>query len=336
MNIKMYLVGAALLLAGAPVYATVCWNSTGGVTELSYDLSNVFSASNNQVGQVVALNQYNNLIGVNATCPVGTTGTTTKRSYITDLPVVATIDNFQYLQLNDYLQGAMQIHDSAAGDFYPPVTYYQMGAHPNVSLNRPFPVMDSQLSFRLRVTKPFINMVPIPRKTLFTVYVTTTSADPLTTPVYIISYSGKIEVPQTCELNVGQIVEFDFGDIASTLFSQAGAGNSPVGVTPQTKSVAIKCTNVDAQAYLSLRLEAEKSSGDIMVSDNADLGFKVSSGTGSGPVFIPNDTTSKLGFQLDDTARANVTITAVPVSVTGVKPEAGPFTARGYLRVDYD
>lgn len=337
MNIKMYLAGAALLLAGAPAYATVCAPYPAGfVRDVPYVLNDVFGASNNQIGQVVALNQYSNLINVYATCPVGTTGFSTMRSYVTDLPVVATIDNFKYLQLNDYLQGAMEINDSSAGDFYPPVTYYQMGSHPNVPLQKDFPVMDSKLSFRLRVTKPFINMVPIPRKTLFTVYVTTTNADPLITPVYTISYSGKIEVPQTCELNVGQIVEFDFGTIGSRLFSQAGAGNSPAGVTPQTKSVAIKCTNIDSQAYLTLRLEAEKSSGDIMVSDNADLGFKVSSGTGSGPVFIPNDATSKLGFQLDGAARANVTITAVPVSVTGNEPAAGPFTARGYLRVDYD
>lgn len=338
MNINMYFAGAVLLLAGAPAYAKVC-APVGGVKDLPYDLSNAFSASNNRVGQVVNLTGYSGLVGVKAICPPGTTGETTLRSYVTDLPVVATIDNYKYLPLNDYLQGAMQITDHGNnGDqiFYPPTNYFQMGADIRVPINQVFDILDGGLVFRLRVTKPFINMVVIPRKTLFTVYVTTTNADPLITPVYTISYSGKINVPQTCELNVGQIVQFDFGDIASTLFSQAGAGNSPARVTPQTKSVAITCTNVDAQAYLTLRLEAEKSTGDIMVSDNPNLGFKVSGGTGSGPVFIPNDATSKLGFQLDDAAKANVTITAVPVSVTGVKPQTGPFTARGYLRVDYD
>ncbi|MDI5811360.1 hypothetical protein MJM95_30540, partial [Salmonella enterica subsp. enterica serovar Anatum] len=42
---------------------------------------------------------------------------------------------------------------------------------------------------------------------------------------YTISYSGKVEVPQNCEVNAGQVVEFDFGDIGASLFSQAGAGN---------------------------------------------------------------------------------------------------------------
>lgn len=57
---------------------------------------------------------------------------------------------------------------------------------------------------------------------MFTVYVTTTSSDPLNTPVYTISYSGTIQVPPSCAINAGQVVEFDFGDIGASLFSQAG------------------------------------------------------------------------------------------------------------------
>lgn len=62
---------------------------------------------------------------------------------------------------------------------------------------------------------------------MFRVYVTTTSSDPLTTPVYTISYSGTIQVPQSCEINAGNVVEFDFGDIGASLFSKAGIGNKP-------------------------------------------------------------------------------------------------------------
>jgi minor fimbrial subunit len=56
---------------------------------------------------------------------------------------------------------------------------------------------------------------------MFRVYVTTTS-DPLTTPVYTISYSGTIQVPQSCAINAGNVVEFDFGDIGASLFSRRG------------------------------------------------------------------------------------------------------------------
>ena len=194
--------------------------------------------------------------------------------------------------------------------------------------------MDSKLVFKLKVIRSFINMVPIPRQTMFRVYVTTSTGDALSTPVYTISYSGKVEVPQNCEVNAGQIVEFDFGDIGASLFSKAGAGNRPEGINPQTKTVAIKCTNVAAQAYLTMRVEAEKASGQMMVSDNPDLGFIVADKTGR--PLTPNNLSSTIPFQLDDNAVANVSIRTWPVSVTGNKPTEGPFTARGYLRVDYD
>ncbi|RKQ40032.1 type 1 fimbria D-mannose specific adhesin FimH [Enterobacter sp. R1(2018)] len=334
MKAKTYLAGAALLACTAPAFATVCANSNGVPTEVSYDLSDVFTNANNHAGQIVTLAEKSQWIGVNATCPSGTSGNTTMRSYVTTLPIQETLDGYKYLKINDYLNGGMKITDSYSGVFYPPRDYIQMGSHPNVPRQQPFPVKDSNLVFRLKVTRPFINMVPIPKQTMFTVYVTTHNTDPLTTPVYTISYSGKVEVPQTCEINAGQIVEFDFGDIGAALFSQAGAGNRPQGVTPQTKTIGIKCTNVDAQAYLSLRVQAEKSAGNMMVSDNKDLGFIVADGTGT--PLTPDNLGSKINFRLDDASASRVDIRAWPVSVTGSKPKEGPFTARGYLRVDYD
>lgn len=333
MKLNTLITGGLLACAG-PAAATVCYNSSGSVTEVSYDLSDKFNSSNNNVGQIITLAEKSQWVGVNATCPAGTSGNTTMRSYASDLPVQEVIGNYKYLKINDYLNGAMQITDSYAGTFYPPRNYIQMGSHPNVSKQQPFGVRDSNLVFRLKVTRRFINMVPIPKQTMFRVYVTTRSSDPLSTPVYTISYSGKVEVPQTCEINAGQVVEFDFGSIGASLFSQAGAGNRPQSVTPQSKTVGIKCTNIDAQAYLTLRLEAEKTSGNMMVSDNSDLGFIVANS--SGTPLTPNNLGSKINFQLDDTAAARVGIRAWPVSVTGVKPKEGPFTARGYLRVDFD
>lgn len=331
---------SALLLAGTalffthPALATVCRNSNGTATDIFYDLSDVFTSGNNQPGQVVTLPEKSGWVGVNATCPAGTTVNYTYRSYVSELPVQSTEGNFKYLKLNDYLLGAMSITDSVAGVFYPPRNYILMGVDSNVSQQRPFGVQDSKLVFKLKVIRHFINMVTIPRQTMFTVYVTTSTGDALSTPVYTISYSGKVEVPQNCEVNAGQVVEFDFGDIGASLFSQAGAGNRPQGVTPQTKTIAIKCTNVAAQAYLSMRLEAEKASGQAMVSDNPDLGFVVANSNGT--PLTPNNLSSKIPFHLDDNAAARVGIRAWPISVTGNKPVEGPFTARGYLRVDYD
>ncbi len=83
----------------------------------------------------------------------------------------------------------------------------------------------------------------------------------------------------------------------------------------KTKSIAIKCTNVAAQAYLTMRLEASAVSGQAMVSDNQDLGFIVADQNDT-PI-TPNDLNSVIPFRLDAAAAANVTLRAWPISITG-------------------
>ena len=119
----------ALLCSTMPAWATVCQSATGVPKDISYDLSNVFNSSNNKPGQIVTLAQKSGLVGVNAICPKGTTGKSTMRSYVTSLPITTVIDGYKYVKLNDYLDGAMQIHDDYAGTFYPPSDYIQMGQH---------------------------------------------------------------------------------------------------------------------------------------------------------------------------------------------------------------
>lgn len=69
------------------------------------------------------------------------------------------------------------------------------------------------------------------------------------------------------------------------------------------------------------------------MSDNQDLGFIVADQNDT-PI-TPNDLNSVIPFRLDADAAANVTLRAWPISITGQKPTEGPFSALGYLRVDY-
>ncbi|HAX7344857.1 TPA: adhesin, partial [Escherichia coli] len=194
---RLLLAMACLCLANIS-WATVCANSTGVAEDEHYDLSNIFNSTNNQPGQIVVLPEKSGWVGVSAICPPGTLVNYTYRSYVTNFIVQETIDNYKYMQLNDYLLGAMSLVDSVMDIQFPPQNYIRMGTDPNVSQNLPFGVMDSRLIFRLKVIRPFINMVEIPRQVMFTVYVTSTPYDPLVTPVYTISFGGRVEVPQNC------------------------------------------------------------------------------------------------------------------------------------------
>ena len=144
--------------------------------------------------------------------------------------------------------------------------------------------------------------------------------------------SLNITAPESCEINAKNTIEIDFKDISSGAFKTAGA--IAQGVQPQSRSIGIKCDNVAGNAQLTMRMQADKASGDIVVSDNNnDVGFRVTNN--SGVPLIPNNLSSVIPFTLDSNARQNVTIRVYPVSVTGNKPKEGPVTSRAYLRVDF-
>lgn len=334
MNYKL-LLSAVLLGLSTQINAAVCRNATlGQVNTINFNLTDTISSANNIVGGSHTLNRAQN-IGVYAICPQNSsTDGATYRSYVTDLPVMLNSGGFKYLQLNEYLLGAMSIVDgTGANGFYPPATYVRMGIHGNVNAGLPFEVEDNSLVFRLRVLKPFIDFVLIPERTMFTVYVTSNATSPLSTPVYRYTYSGSIQVPQNCIINAGQDITINFGKIPALAFSQAGAGNKAIGINPETRTIDIRCSNINSTAALTLRLEAERTNGEIMQSNNTDIGFKIADSNGN--ILTPNNSNSTIPFRLVDTL-ATVKIQAWPVSSTGATPQLGPFNANGYIRIDFD
>ncbi|WP_245209472.1 fimbrial protein [Serratia fonticola] len=141
-----------------------------------------------------------------------------------------------------------------------------------------------------------------------------------------------ISASQSCELNAGDVINIDFGNLSSGAFNTAGV--IAQGVQPKSKTVSVKCDNIAGNAQLTMRLQADKTNGNIVVSDeNNDVGFRVTNNNGT--PLVPNNLSSVIPFVLDSNARQNVTIQAYPVSVTGNKPTEGPVTSRAYLRVDF-
>jgi minor fimbrial subunit len=329
-----YLLLALLLISATQSFAQQCWNAKGinVVDNINYDLSNTFTQGNNAAGQTKDL-RINFSKQLEAKCDPHPWGYDfTNRAYMTNEPIVERVGDYQYIRINEYLLGAMRINDSSAGTFYPPARV-QMGSHPNVSKGEAFPVHDTDLTLRLKVVKPFVGNVSIPSKTIFTVYVMTYFYDTPTYPVYTISYSGRIVAPQSCKVNAGTVLDIKFGDILASEFNQAGAGNKPNSVDPQTRSVSVQCSNMNAAATLTFRIESEKSQGDMIFSNNNDVGFKISDLNGK--ILIPNNLSSFSEFQLNQSQNATISFKAWPVSVTGKKPVLGPFNSRAYIRIDF-
>ncbi|MDA3440908.1 fimbrial protein [Acinetobacter bereziniae] len=329
-----FLLLTLLVLGSTQSFARQCWNSKGYnvVDSINYDLSTTFDQNNNVLGQskdiTLNFNKPIQAICETASFPYGLT----VRSYITNEPIVENTGTFKYLRINDYLLGAMKINDSAVNTFYPPIKK-TMGYDPNSDNGNAFSIRDSDLLLRIKVVKPFVGNVSIPSKTMFTVYVTTSDVDPLRYPVYTISYSGRIVAPQSCTIDSGKVLDIQFGDILASEFNQAGAGNKPHSINPETRSVSVQCSNMNAAATLTFRIESEKSQGDMLVSNNDDVGFKISDMSDN--VLIPNNLLSFSEFKLNQSQQATLSFKTWPVSVTGKKPAVGPFSSRAYIRIDF-
>ncbi len=90
---------------------------------------------------------------------------------------------------------------------------------------------------------------------MFNVYVMTAAGDPLTDVVYSILYSGTVTVPQSCEINAGQTILVKFRRIIQRQF-QPCRPKSRRGYERKNFSVPVKCSGLDSQVNLTMRLIA--------------------------------------------------------------------------------
>ncbi|WP_223881696.1 fimbrial protein [Affinibrenneria salicis] len=235
---------------------------------------------------------------------------------------------------NDYLQVASQIYvyNAAGASSYHNVPFTDLSNNCNGKCGGTA-TTGSRVQVSFRIKRKFVGVTTLPSIPVFSVYGNQGGTGQGTGSPLVEGYlSGTMTVPQSCELNAGQVIAIDFGNISTGAFKTAGAIAD--GVKPVTRTINISCNGIDAQSSLSLRVQADTASGNAIVSDNSDVGFVITDSSNS--PLTPNDLSSVLPFKLDDNESANVTITAYPVSVTGNKPEAGVVTALAYLRVDFD
>ena len=259
-------------------------------------------------------------------------------AYITatsDLPVIGDNSNGgKWFSLNDYLAVSMTEYIAGSVGLFFPVPFISKSNGASSVTDNANWKSGSKGTISLMIRKPFVGFSAFSKVVMYTQISTDPNTGANGPYVSELMINGQIDVPQSCDLNGGTTVQMKFGNIGANTFSQAGAGNKPAGVNPQTHTIAIKCKNMEAGAILSLRIEANNISGNAIVSDNPDLGFIIADSTQT--PLTPNNINSKIPFNLDDNASATVPISAWPVSVTGNKPAEGRFTSEGYLRVDFD
>ncbi|MEQ9851716.1 MULTISPECIES: fimbrial protein [Pectobacterium] len=325
---------AGLLGIASQASAIQCTTSSG--SPLTYDYTYALASTQNNVGYVTGWNEKTDAGSYAISGPCNNRDTVYYSARSGPSLVLASTEsgvNWFDITGNDYLQVASRIfvyNRTAAGIFHNvPFTDVSNNCDGLCGGNA---TTGSRVQVNFRIKRKFVGVSNIPMTPIFYLYGNQGgSGQSVGSPLVVGYMSGSVTVPQSCVLNAGQIISIDFGGISSGAFKTAG--EKPEGVPPVTRTIGIACNGIDAQASMSMRLQADKSSGNMVVSDNPDVGFIVTD-SGSNPL-TPNDIASVIPFTLDEAASANVAITAYPVSVTGTKPQEGVATANAYLRVDF-
>lgn len=245
-------------------------------------------------------------------------------------PVVLTESGRNYVEVNEYLLAAVQ-YGYGKNLYWLPMNNAVIGTSTDQCNSTSTHIGDTPINIQLKIKKQFVGptsfKLPIAR-----IYtgdsIGSAKSRGAAQNIYL---SGTVVVPQSCKVNAGQKLDINFGDISANDFNAIGIGNKPISVNVQTRSFDVECTNIAAQALLTLRVESENSNGEMILSDNPDIGFKIADQNNR--VLSPNNFNSSIPFTNQNPT--NITLKAWPVSTTNKLPAVGPFRARGYLRVDF-
>jgi P pilus assembly protein, pilin FimA len=151
-----------------------------------------------------------------------------------------------------------------------------------------------------------------------------------------VKIKGSITAPQECDIDDGQIIKVDFGEIPASEFS--GTRGAAVMSKKVKKTVSVSCTGLERTQKVSADFNATSASidGSMIKTSNSDVGIKVYDendkeiSVNGGDLQTDMGKTSVLGK-----TTGTITFSAAPASMTGSRPKPGSFTADATLTLEF-
>ncbi|MFL4294625.1 long polar fimbrial protein LpfD [Enterobacter asburiae] len=192
----------------------------------------------------------------------------------------------------------------------------------------------------LYIDHPFVGQLDIPNTKILDVYGTRKKNVYGATPLSSVFFSGRVIVPQGCELSSGSTLEIPFGEFKASDFKDR-KGQIAKNATKFTKELQFKCTNISDGVKIFLHIEGMPNANDSNAIDmgNPDIGAVIEGANGK--ILVPNDASvnqeMSVSALVDETHRtASTTISAYPISTTGKLPKAGEFEGIATMRIDVE
>lgn len=318
-----------------------------GVYHNNFQFNKQLSWTSSSVGMFEDIMIDNGTLSFKGTCYCLTgKNETYKYAYITSivnpsLKHTAVRRNVHFYDLNAQLDIGLIVYVLGKGyvsvpfDHMPNDTGGHYGCHDGISSATTFYSGGSGIIY-LYVKRHFTGVVNIPRTVMANIYAT---IDPVTVSHEVISdviVEGSLTVPQTCEIDEGQTIMFDFKKILASEFpSVKGEALKRHKIT---RKVNIKCSNMFTLDLLGATIQASGSSpdGTMVATNNPDVGIKIYDKRDK-EVNVNGGELAAETTQSPETLgdmQGTLTFSGAPASATGAKPQPGPFSATATLTIE--
>lgn len=339
MNIRLVIIFIFCLLGGvnmAQAATGACLPNTGSAYAYSFVFSPVLATTTDNQAGILKRSIYNWDLGGTfvATCDC-TTGSPDSVTYVkTEIPAGLPFDHDQdglhFYSLNNYLSIATEVYVGGSVNRTFPTPFEVSNGLADKCTNIRFS-SGATGSLSLYFIRPFVGQIVIPPTRVVNVYASKYQGSYSATPMSYVTMSGTVTVPQSCDINAGQLVSVNLNDILSSSIKTKGA--IPAGFAPRVVNFTLACNNISQGITLQLSIKGESSSGDTtaLKTNNDDIGIRFLNS--SGETVSLND--GRLPVTMNYAAQTGTsTMSVAPVNVTGNEPNVGPFSATATINVE--
>lgn len=189
------------------------------------------------------------------------------------------------------------------------------------------------------IDHPFVGESTIAHTQLLNVFGDTNPNATPTTPIAGVTMTGRVTVPQSCELAPGQVTTIDFDNIQPNTLAVPGAA-SPANSRERT--FQITCTNISQGVAINLSLESAANAhfpNIFATQGRTDLGIQINNNGRVISPLLPDATPGSaniIPLTLNHAQQtAEFSIEAFPVR-TESHVEPGPFEGAATLKFDFN
>lgn len=335
-NRAKLVMGGILCLFSVSSFADTGWcTATSGTNNFSFDFIKNFTNPNDNSSDMNFIRTYqwdlNKFYKAKCDCISG--GQLYVRAQVPLGAETRSVDKLKYYSLNKYLEVASEIFIGGGRGAYiaTPFTQDSNEQYDMCSATALDYATGSKGYVSLYFTRPFVGQVAIPTTKILDLYASRISGSFGPIPISSVYMSGSVTVPQSCNINAGQVINVDFGNIVASKIKTKG--EIPEGMIPKLIDMTVACNNISDGVKISLSINGTASSDDptALATSNNDIAVRILDATGT-PVEPNNGLLPVIMNYAAQTGTSSMSL--APINVTGHEPAVGEFNAVATIKAE--